>query len=563
MYPTHPKMADTRIPARFLVAVITVWALAPFMSASAAGKKVADVVVYSGTPGGIAASIHAAREGTKVILVEPTKHVGGLSTSGINTAETEHMLKWTIGGFANEYYHRMGKYYKETKAQQTYPHKNPRLDTIYFFESSVAEKTYLAMLKEAGVEVIYGASVDKVAKDGPWITSITLTDSTQFSARVFVDASYEGDLMARAGVSYAVGREAQAEFNEDAAGVRFDPNTHKARTVDEKGNLLPGISAWAKDLTQRSAHRAPMNYNFRLTVASDPDLQVPFPTPKKYDPKRYALLANWLHKQTSEGKRVERRDIIDLYERRNGKFEMNNKQAAVLSLGHFGGQFDWPDASYEERERIYQDHLDYTLGLLHFLMNDDSVPENLRNEIKGMGLHKGEFADNGHLPYQLYVREARRMKGETIVRQQDVQKDRRKPDSIGMSSHFIDCHHVQRVALNENEFVNEGRIWRTGYAYQIPYRAILPKAAECTNLLVPVAASYTHVAFCTLRLESVWMITGHGAGVAAAMAVKDGIGVHKVDVSTLQDKLREQGQVVDFIPSQPEKYPNDGPLPQF
>lgn len=556
-------MSNTTLPVRLLVAVITVWTLAHSMTASAAGKKAADVVVYSGVPGGIAASIHAAREGAKVILVEPTKHVGGLSTSGINTAETEHMLKWTIGGFADEFYRRMGDYYKETKAQQTYPHKNPRLDTIYFFESSVAEKTYLAMLKEAGVEVIYGARVDKVAKEGTRITGITLTDGTKLSAKVFVDASYEGDLMARAGVSYAVGREAQAEFDEDAAGVRFDPNTHKARTVDEDGNLLPGISAWAKDLTKRGSHRAPMNYNFRLTVASDPKLQVPFPAPRKYDSKRYALLADWLRKQTSEGKRVELRDIIDLYERRNGKFEMNNKQAAILSLGHFGGQFDWPDASYEERERIYQDHLNYTLGLLHFLMNDDSVPENLRKEIKGLGLHKGEFADNGHLPYQLYVREARRMKGETIVRQQDVQKDRRKPDSIGMSSHFLDCHHVQRVALSENEFVNEGRIWRTGYAYQIPYRAILPKAAECTNLLVPVAASYTHVAFCSLRLESVWMIAGHGAGVAAAMAAKDGIGVHKVDVSALQDKLREQGQVIDFIPGEPEKCPNDGPLPQF
>jgi hypothetical protein len=242
---------------------------------------------------------------------------------------------------------------------------------------------------------------------------------------------------------------------------------------------------------------------------------------------------------------------------------MNNKQAAVLSLGHFGGQFDWPEAGYEERERIFQDHLDYTLGLLHFLSHDPSVPGNLRDEIKGMGLHKGEFADNGHLPYQLYVREARRMKGGYIVRQQDVQTDRRKPDSIGMSSHFIDGHHVQRVALNEQEFVNEGRIWRTGHAYQIPYRSILPRADECTNLLVPVAASFTHVAFCTLRLESVWMITGHAAGVAAAMAVKAGGDVHQVDISVLQDKLRAQGQVLDFIPGQPEKCPNPGPLPQF
>ena len=192
-----------------------------------------------------------------------------------------------------------------------------------------------------------------------------------------------------------------------------------------------------------------------------------------------------------------------------------------------------------------------------------SVPANVQAEMKTLGLHKDEFADNGHLPYQLYVREARRMRGEYVMTQHDVQDDRRKPDSIGMSSHFIDCHHVQRVALNETEFVNEGRIWRMGYAYQIPYRALTPKPAECTNLLVPGAASYTHVAFCTLRLESVWMITGHAAGVAAAMAAKDGSDVQKVNVPALQDKLRAQHQVIDFIPGQPEKCEHLNGPPEF
>jgi flavin-dependent dehydrogenase len=226
-----------------------------------------DIVVYSGVPCGIAASITAAREGAKVVLIEPTKHVGGLSTSGINTAESEHMLKWTIGGFADEFYRRMGRHYEETKAQQTYPHKDKRLDTIYFFESSVAEKVYLDMLKEAGVEVRYGASVDTVTKDGAKITGISLTDGKKLTAKVFIDASYEGDLMARAGVKYAVGRESKAEFGEEAAGIRFDKSPRKARTVDAQGKLLPGISAWAKDLTAGEALPATMNYNFRLIVA--------------------------------------------------------------------------------------------------------------------------------------------------------------------------------------------------------------------------------------------------------------------------------------------------------
>lgn len=509
-----------------------------------------DIVVYSGVPCGIAASITAAREGAKVLLIEPTKHVGGLSTSGINTAESEHMLRWTIGGFADEFYRRLGAIYKTGGPE-------------YFFESSVAEKVYLDMLKEAGVEVRYGASVDTVTKDGAKITGITLTDGTKLTAKVFVDASYEGDLMARAGVKYVVGRESKAEFGEDAAGIRFDKTPRKARTVDAQGKLLPGISAWAKDLKEGDAHRAPMNYNFRITVAKDPALQVPIPAPKHYDAKRFALLAAWLRNKTAHNEPVKLSDILAIYPRRNGKFELNNKQSAIYSLGHFGGQFDWPDASYEQRARIYDDHMDYTLGLLHFLSNDASVPANVQAEAKALGLHKDEFADNGQLPYQLYVREARRMRGEYVMKQQDVQEDRRKPDSIGISSHFIDCHHVQRVALNESEFVNEGRIWRMGYANQIAYRALTPKPAECTNLLVPGAASYTHVAFCTLRLESVWMITGHAAGIAAAMASKDGSDVQKVNVPALQDKLRAQKQVVDFIPGRPEKCEHLNGPPEF
>lgn len=509
-----------------------------------------DIVVYGGVPCGIAAAITAAREGAKVVLIEPTKHVGGLSTSGINTAESEHMLKWTIGGFADEFYRRLGAHYQTGGPE-------------YFFESSIAEKIYLDMLREAAVDVRFGASVSNVAKDGARITEITLTDGSKLQAKVFIDAGYEGDLMARAGVKYAVGREAKAEFGEEAAGVRFDKTPRQARTVDELGTLLPGISAWAKDLHEGDAHPAPMNYNFRLTVAKDPKLQVPIPAPKHYDEKRYALLANWFRDQTQQKKPVKLTDILDLYGRRNGKFELNNKQSAIYSLGHFGGQFDWPNASYEERARIYQDHMDYTLGLLHFLATNDAVPENVQAEMKALGLHKDEFIDNKNLPTQLYVREARRMRGEHVVTQQDVQENRRKPDSIGMSSHFIDCHHVQRVALNENEFVNEGRIWRMGYAYQIPYRALTPKAAECTNLLVPGAASYTHVAFCTLRLESVWMITGHAAGIAGALAVKDGVTVQQVPLAPLQDKLRAQKQVVDFIPGLPEKCEHLNGPPEF
>ncbi len=519
-------------------------------SGAGGGPQSYDVVVYGGVPCGIAAAITAKREGAGVLLIEPTRHIGGLSTSGINTAESEHMLKWTIGGFADEFYRRLGRHYGLEKPE-------------YYFESSVAEKVYQDMLREAGLQPRYGVRVAGVKKDGAHITSITLSDGSEVRAKVFVDAGYEGDLMARAGVDCTFGRESRAEYGEEAAGVRFDKKVRKAATVDASGNLLPGISAWARDLKEGDAHPGTMNYNFRPTFTNVPGLRVPIPEPRHYDRARYRLLENWLREKSSRNEVVKLKELLDFYKRRNGKFEGNNRQDAIISLGNFGGQFGYPDADDAKRDAICQDHVDYTLGLLKFLRGDESVPANVREEMAQWGFHKDEFADNGNFPPQLYVREARRMKGAFVVRQQDVQEDRRKEDSIGMSSHFIDSHHVQRVALSPTEFVNEGRIWRMGYAYQIPYRALTPRPGQADNLLVPGAASFSHVAFCTYRLESVWMISGHASGVAAAMAAKAGVPVQAVPIADLQKKLESQGQIVQFIPGQPEKAEHLNGPPEF
>ncbi len=513
-----------------------------FASAVAAAEPF-DVCVYSGVPCGVAASIAAAREGAHVVLIEPTKHVGGLNTSGLNTAETEHMLKWTFGGMAREVYERTGRHYA-------------KWEPAYYFESRIAEKVFNDMLAEAKVEVRFGVRVEKVEKDGARIRSIVLSDGSTVEAKVFVDAGYEGDLMARAGVGYTWGRESRAEFGEEKAGISFDP-PRQAATVDAAGKLLPGISGWARDFHEGDGDKRVMNYNWRLTFSNDPATRVPIPPPQHYDRARFRLLENWLREMTASGREVKLTDILDLYTHapgRKDKKEVNNKQAAIISIGHFGGQFDYPDGDYATRERIIADHTDYTLGLLHFLATDDAVPEKLRAEMQQYGLHKEEFADNGSWPYQLYVREARRMRGVTVVTQRDVTEDRRKPDSIALGSHFVDSHHVQRLAVSPTEFLNEGRIWLEGWAYQIPYRAITPKADECANLLVPGAASYTHVAYCTLRLESTWMMVGHAAGVAAARAAGSGKTVQDLIVANLQERLRAQGQVIDFLPDQSEKF---------
>jgi hypothetical protein len=525
-------------------AALTAAALPSFTAFAADATDAFDVVVYGGVPCGIAAAIAAAREGASVLLIEPTKHVGGLNTSGLNTAETEHMLKWTFGGIALEFYRRTGERYGLDKP-------------AFYFESKVAEAVFSEMLGEAKVPVHFGLRVEKVERDGRRISRIVLSDGSAVTAKVFVDAGYEGDLMARAKVGCAVGRESREEFGEEAAGIRFDKTPRNAATVDENGKLLPGISGWARDFTEGGAHRATMNYNWRLCFSNDPEKRVPIPAPKNYDRARYRLLENWLREKAANNQSVKLTDVIDLYwhpPRPKHKREVNNKQAAVISIGHFGGQFDYPDADYALREKIIADHTDYTLGLLHFLATDEASPENLRAETQQWGLANDEFADNGHWPYQMYVREARRMRGAFVVTQRDVQEDRRKPDAIAVGSHFIDSHHVQRLALSPTEFVNEGRIWRIGWAYQIPYRALTPKPAECTNLLVPGAASYTHVAFCTYRLESTWMMGGHAAGVAAAMAAKQDKTVQDLDVPALQSRLREQKQIVDFLPGEPERF---------
>ncbi|RYD31937.1 MAG: FAD-dependent oxidoreductase, partial [Verrucomicrobiaceae bacterium] len=291
----------------------------------------------------------------------------------------------------------------------------------------------------------------------------------------------------------------------------------------------------------------------------DPAFRRPLPAPANYDRGRFRLLENWIRERMATRGKVALSELVALLGGRPDpkKWEVNNRQSAVISTGHFGGQKGYPDADYAERDRIVADHTDYTLGFFHFLATDASVPESLRAETSRWGLHKDEFADNGNWPYQLYVREARRMTGAFVVTQKDVQEDRRKEDAIAIGSHFIDSHHVRRLAVSPTEFLNEGRIWRRGHAYQIPYRALTPKAGECTNLLVPGAASFSHVAYCTYRVESTWMMGGHAAGTAAAMAAAGGMTVQNVPIPPLQEKLRRQNQVIDFKPGAPELHPKE------
>lgn len=489
-----------------------------------------DVVVYGGTPGGVIAAVAAAREGAKVILIEQTKHVGGLNTSGIGTAESEHMIEETISGLPLEFYSRMSQFYGKTK-------------TEFYFESHVAEKVFNDLLAEAKVKVIYEVFVQKVSKKNAAIHTITLSNSTTVTGKVFIDATYEGDLMARSGVSYTYGRESKDQYGESLAGVRFIDTPIEASPYDDNGKLLPGFVE-RSTLTEGQADKRVMNYNFRVMMSTRDD-RVPFPKPERYEPKRYILLSRWLKNEPN----VKFKDIIDLYgwNYPKGKYETNNKQKSIISLGHFGGNVNYPDADYPERQAIYDDHKNWTLGLLYYLANAPSVPRSLHDAVNQYGLTGDEFKDNGNFPYYLYIREARRMKGELIQTQKDILDERTKPDAICLGSHWIDSHHVQRVAVSKTQFVNEGRIWEVlTKPYEFSYRTILPKQQECTNLLVPVCLSVSHVAFCSARVECTWMQLGNSAGIAAAMAARQKKSVQKLSTTELQTNLKKRGVILSI-----------------
>ncbi len=495
------------------------------------GAESYDVVVYGGTPGGITAAISAAREGASVVLLEQTKHVGGLSTSGLNRDESEHMDTRTFGGLSERFLlaaHLRTRGWTELK--------RPNKRYLRTWHSHVAEKVFLEMLDEAKVPVRFEQLLDGVTKTDGRITELTVRGGTSYRAKVFIDATYEGDLMAAAGVSYTVGREARDTYGESLGGVRYLDKPIKISPYDEDGKLLPGIMPGSPP-KEFSASPHPICYNIRLNLTTDPDNSVAIEKPAKYDPKEYELLVRNLESGALETVG----NVLALYDLPGAKRECNNKQAAIVSMSMPGEQTAWAEASFEEREKIHQKYRDYTHGLLWFLKTDPRVPEAVRKDMARYGLCKDEWADNGHWPYYLYIRAARRMQGVTVMTQADITETRDKKDVIHMGSHYIDSHHVARYAYDKDHFINEGRIWQEGMTFDIPYRAITPKKEECQNLLVPVCMSSSAVAFCAIRLEPTWMHLGEVAGMAASMAISDRVNVQDVDVQKLQKKILKAG----------------------
>ena len=499
-----------------------------------------DVVVYGGTAGGAIAAVSAAREGLNTALLEPGRHLGGMVSGGLGC--TDFGKKEAIGGYALEFYLRVGKHYQ----MQRYGHP-----VGWYHEPHVGEAILRGMLKEAGVTVFEQTRLLEkhgVRKSGAEVAEITAENGDTFAAKVFIDSSYEGDLMAQAGVTYTYGREGSAQYGETLAGVRDRTPYHQfdvdLSPKDGQGKLLPEISA--RRLPEPGTEdKAVQAYNYRMCFSEVPENQAPFVQPAGYDAARYELFARLIEARAkAEGKVPPLASVLKVDRIPNGKTDINNMGA--FSTDFIGGSWEYPDASYARRAEIWQQHKEYMQGFFYFLANDARVPAALRGEMKRWGLCKDEFTDTGNWPNQLYIRESRRMIGEYVLVQKDLQTELRKPDPIGMGSYNSDSHNVERIVGPDGFVRNEGDMQVAVTPYQIPYRIMLPKQAEATNLLVPVAFSASHVAYSSARMEPQYMILGQAAGVAAKLAIAGGTPVQRIPVKALVDKLKQQGAVTEY-----------------
>jgi hypothetical protein len=503
----------------------------------------AEVIVYGATPGGFCAAIAAAREGASVVLLEPTAHVGGVNTGGLSFSDSNQTVRSTLLGLFEEWHQRVADDYAARGVKLPYD-VAVKDNSVWTYEPHVAARVTDAMLKEAGVRVLTKQTMEGVEKAGTRIVGLRTSGGTH-TAKVFIDATYEGDLMARAGVVWHLGRESRDEFGESYAGRQYPKAKMAINGFDANGLPLPFITS-VRPGDDQAGEETVMVYSFRLCLTKNAANRVPFPEPKSYDPARFELVRRYFQKYPNAPV------PWDLYPLPGEKFDANNGIGKMFSMGLVGEANGWCASDPAGRAKLWEKHKEYTLELYKFLTTDPAVPAKIRETMAELGLCRDEFPETGHWSPQLYVREGRRMDGRMILTQHDVLKDAQKEDPIAISSFPIDSHDCRRLALPDG-VINEGTIFpvrmpgrRHGYAYHIPYRAITPAASECSNLLVPVALSATHVAYSSVRVEPTWMAIGQGAGVAAALAAKAGVTVQALDYPTLRTRLLAQNVVLEL-----------------
>ena len=497
----------------------------------------ADVCIYGGNSAGIAAAVQLHRMGKTAIILEPGGYLGGLTAGGLGMTDIGH--KSAIGGIAREFYGRIGKKYGMAGEE-------------WRFEPHIAEQVFGDLVKEAHVPVYFRQFLKSVEKRRGRITAITLESGLTVRASVFIDATYEGDLMARAGVSYHVGREANHVYNETLDGVQvhkthqFDlPVDPYIAEGDPKSGLLPGITSGPIPATGGGDDRV-QAYNFRLALTNDPANRIPFAKPDGYDPKEYVVLARYLKAGWPESEVFRKFDSIHNSASKEGsgylKVDKNNHGAT--STDFIGRNHNYPEADYATRERIFQEHVLYTQGLMWFMGNDPAVPLAIRTRWGTWGLCKDEFPETGGWSHQLYVREARRMISDYVMTERNCRGEEVVPDAIGLAAYQMDSHNCQRF-VQDGHVRNEGDV-QTGNVppYPISFRALVPKKAQCENLIVPVCLSASHIAYGSIRMEPVFMTLGQSAATIAAMAMDQKSAVQDVPYEALKARLLHDKQVL-------------------
>ena len=486
-----------------------------------------DIVIYGATSGGVIAAQAAALNGLQVLLADPVKHIGGMSSGGLG--QTDIGNKFAITGLARDFYREVGKHYG--KPEQ------------WIFEPHVAEEIFKGIISKHKIDYRPNYRLEKVEIKKGKIRALHFTDKSEGSivvikAKMFIDCSYEGDLMARAGISYTVGRESNATYNETFNGVQLLDKHQFPDGVDPykiKGNpesgLLYGIMPDAL-LPNGSADKKLQAYNFRLCLTNEPSNKIPVSKPENYDSSRYELLLRQLAVYTPDSLNWQ---LMHFAWMPNHKTDINN--CGGFSTDMIGTNYNYPEATESEREQIIKDHIAYTKGLLYFIGHDPRMPQHLRNEMLQWGYPKDEYVTNENFTPQLYIRESRRMIGPYVMTQQNCQGKEIVQDGIGLAAYTMDSHNCQRIVVN-GMVKNEGDVQVGGFPpYPVSYRSIIPHKNQCQNLLVPVCLSASHIAYGSIRMEPVFMVLGQAAATAAAKAIKTKKAVQEIDVRALQMAL--------------------------
>ncbi len=494
----------------------------------APGEVRSDVCVYGGTSAGVTAAVRAARHGRSVVLVAFGRHLGGLTSSGLGATDSGRIE--AIGGLSREFYRRVGAHYGRPES--------------FGFEPRVAEGVFDAWVAEEEIPVYREHRLSTVDLSNNRITALRTENGKVFRADVYIDASYEGDLMAAAGVRHTVGREGNAAYGETLNGVQIRTGHQFQRMIDPyrvpgdpASGLLPGIQSGPAG-TPGAGDARIQAFNFRVCLTKAADRR-PFPRPPGYDPARYELLRRYLAAGVWDALRLNTTMP-------NGKTDLNNNGA--VSTDNIGRNYAWPSGGYATREQIFQDHVTYQQGLLHYLANDPAVPAAVRAEVSAWGLPADEFAETGGWPHELYIREGRRMVADYVITEHDCRWARTAPDPVGLASYTMDSHNCARVVVG-GAVRNEGDVQvPPAGPYGISYRALVPARGQCANLVVPVALSASHIAFGSARMEPVFMLLGHAAASAADLALASGRAVQDVDYPTLRRGLLADGMVLTWPP---------------